>query len=112
MSEFPNPCPAGGVFADPNAPQDSEGRFRCDCGRYLPLSSDGRFCDHSRLDAFLVLGLPSCPVCREDIEDDACDSAEGFVHPWCVALSDAELRAAGCADAAADRFDRETFDAA
>lgn len=58
-------------------------------------------------DAFLVLGWPTCPVCCEVIADDACEQDGEFVHPWCVRLSDAELRAAGADDAAGDRFDRE-----
>lgn len=108
MSEFVNPCPGGGVLAD---------REECvGCGIPIPLAG-GRYVDHSRPYAIEPTGMNVCDCgCGALLEP-------GHIFPtpvgWFVegheptpAEMDAELRAAGAADAAADRYDTDTLDAA
>jgi hypothetical protein len=106
VSEFPNPCAGGGVFADSG---------ECvACGQTVPVAG-GRWTDHSRPVAVELTGVGWCPCgCGGELTEPFWTPLGYFQvgHEPTPAQVDAELRAAGASDAAGDRFDTAQNDAA
>lgn len=105
MSEFPNPCAAGGVVADSRHAEDA---CPC-CGRLVAIVA-GRWTDHSRADAVWLTGFNFCACgCQQEITE-AFPTPIGWFqvgHEPTDAELDAELRAADGA-AAGDRWERDS----